>query len=89
MINIFKYTLVFLILSFSSLSVTSEFNEALDTIEIRKTAMQSLWERIKRLSPYVELKEKVEYDKNLAVTDAEEVVELLQYTKNLWHNNSW
>ncbi len=88
MVNFFKSTLVFLILSLTNLSMTSDFNEALDTIEIRKTAMQSLWERIKRLSPYVELKEKVDYDKDLAVTDAEEVLELLQYTKNLWHNSS-
>ena len=28
--------------------------------------MQSIWHRIKRLSPYVELKEKVDYNKDLA-----------------------
>lgn len=88
MSNFLKSILISSIILFSNSSITSDFNEALETIETRKTAMQSLWERIKRLSPYVELKEKVEYDKNLAVTDAEEVVELLQYTKNLWHNNS-
>ena len=28
--------------------------------------MQGIWERVKRLSPYVELKEKVDYNKDLA-----------------------
>ena len=68
--------------------LSSEFENTLDIIEIRKTAMQSLWHRIKRLSPYVELKETVEYDKELALTDAQEVLNLLEQTKNLWPENS-
>ena len=71
-----------------NLSLSSEFESTLETIEIRKTAMQSLWHRIKRLSPYVELKETVEYDKELALTDAQEVLNLLQQTKNFWPENS-
>ena len=50
--------------------------------------MQGIWERVKRLSPYVELKEKVDYNKDLAVNDAQEIVTLLKKTKNLWSDKS-
>ena len=50
--------------------------------------MQGIWERVKRLSPYVELKEKVDYNKGLAGNDAQEIVKLLEKTKNLWSNKS-
>ena len=60
----------------------SDFDETLITIETRKTAMQGIWERVKRLSPYVELKEKVDYNKDLAVNDAQEIIKLLEKTKN-------
>ena len=86
--NIIKLSLVILLFSFSSISISTEFEEALNEIEIRKTAMQSIWYRIKRLSPYVELKEKVDYNKDLALEDAGEVLTLLEKTKDLWHNNS-
>ena len=66
----------------------SEFQAALDTIEKRKTAMQGIWHRIKRLSPYVELKETVEYNKELASEDAQEINKLLEVSKNLWSENS-
>ena len=66
----------------------SDFEETLITIETRKTAMQGIWERVKRLSPYVELKEKVDYNKNLATDDAQEIVTLLIKTKNLWSDES-
>ncbi len=78
---------VFFFTSFNN-SHASDFEEALNTIEIRKTAMQNLWHRIERLSPYVELKEKVDYDKELATIDAEEIINLLKKTKNLWSENS-
>ena len=66
----------------------SDFDEALITIETRKTAMQGIWERVKRLSPYVELKEKVDYNKDLASNDAQEIVALLSKTKSLWPEKS-
>ena len=46
--------------------------------------MQSLWHRVKRLSPYVELKEKIDYNKELATIDAEEILKLLEKTRSLW-----
>ena len=65
-----------------------EFSDTQKTIDIRKIAMQSLWIRIKRISPYVELKENVEYNKELASNDADEILKLLDKTKNLWPVNS-
>ena len=46
--------------------------------------MQGLWHRIKRLSPYVELKETIDYNKELALEDAQEVILLLGKTRDLW-----
>ena len=50
--------------------------------------MQGIWERVKRLSPYVELKEKIDYNKDIASDDAKEIVLLLEKTKNLWSAKS-
>ena len=81
--------LILVLISYPLNFVTSsEFDETLITIETRKSAMQGIWERVKRLSPYVELKEKIDYDKDLAVYDAQEIVTLLEKTKNLWSENS-
>ena len=81
--------LMLLLLSYSLNSVkASDFDETMITIETRKTAMQGIWERIKRLSPYVELKEKIDYNKELATNDAKEIVMLLEKTKNLWPEKS-
>ena len=79
-----KILLFFSLISVSNHSLTSDFEDALITIETRKTAMQSVWHRIKRLSPYVELKEKVDYNKDIASNDAQEIITLLEKTKNLW-----
>ena len=88
MVNLYKYLFVILLLFSCKQINSSEISEAFDTIEIRKTAMQSLWHRVKRLSPYVELKEKVDYNKDLATDDAKEVLTLIQKTKGLWSDNS-
>lgn len=86
--RIIKFLLLLSILYFSKSVYSSDFNEALNTIEIRKTAMQNIWYRIKRISPYVELKEKVDYNKEFAVTDAQEIITLLEKTKSLWSTSS-
>ena len=86
--KIFKLLTLLLISYPLNFASTSDFDETLVTIETRKTAMQGIWERVKRLSPYVELKEKVEYNKGLASDDALEIVILLEKTKNLWPEKS-
>ena len=88
MIMLIKTLLVLTLISISNYSSTSDFEDTLLTIETRKSAMQSVWHRIKRLSPYVELKEKVDYNKDLATNDAQEIITLLEKTKNLWSAKS-
>ena len=83
-----KLLLILYLISISNYSSTSDFEDTLLTIETRKTAMQSVWYRIKKLSPYVELKEKIDYNKDLAINDAEEIITLLEKTKNLWPEKS-
>ena len=86
--NLINFLVLLLLLCPLYKANSSDFERALDTIDVRKTAMQELWHRIKRLSPYVELKETIDYNKELAVEDAQEVVLLLEKTKNLWNSNS-
>ena len=50
--------------------------------------MQGLWLRIKRLSPYVELNEKVDYGKDIALQDAKEIEILLNKTRSMWPQTS-
>ena len=83
--------IIIIILGFSFICYSpnaSEFEEAKDTIQIRKNAMQSLWLRIKRLSPYVELNEQVDYGKDIAEQDAKEIEILLNRTKDMWPHTS-
>ena len=74
--------LILFIISFNNYAVS--FDKAKETIQVRQAAMQELWMRIKRLSPYVELKEKIDYNKDIADQDAEEIILLLEKTKDLW-----
>lgn len=83
-----KYILIFSLFTPLFHLKADTFEESKKTIDIRKSAMQGLWARVKRLSPYVELKEKVDYNKDLAATDAEEILKLLEKTKNLWPDSS-
>ncbi len=83
-----KYLYVLLLLFSFRPASSSEISEAFNTIEVRKSSMQSLWHRVKRLSPYVELKEKVSYNKDLATDDAKEILTLIQKTRNLWSESS-
>ena len=86
MVKIFIILLGFLFFSYSPYA--SEFEEAKDTIQVRKNAMQGLWLRIKRLSPYVELNEQVDYVKDIAEQDAKEIEILLNRTKDMWPQTS-
>ncbi len=88
MVYFLKYLYILLLLFSCKTLGSSEISEAFNTIEIRKTAMQNLWYRVKRLSPYVELKEKVNYNKDLASDDAKEILTLIQKTKYLWSKSS-
>ena len=84
----FKYLGIFSLIVCCKAINSSEISEAFNTIEVRKTAMQGLWHRIQRISPYVELKEKVDYNKDIAADDAKEILSLIQKTRGLWSENS-
>ncbi|MAJ24191.1 MAG: hypothetical protein CMP36_01625 [Rickettsiales bacterium] len=79
-----KRFLVLILFLLSLNNYATSFDKAKETIQIRQAAMQELWMRIKRLSPYVELKEKIDYNKDIADQDAEEIILLLEKTKDLW-----
>ena len=85
---VIKYILIVSVLVPLFSLKADEFSDTKETIDIRKSAMQGLWIRVKRLSPYVELKENVEYNKDLASNDASEILKLLDKTRNLWPVNS-
>ena len=83
-----KYLCILLLAISCNVIHSSEISEAFNTIEVRKTAMQGLWHRIQRISPYVELREKVDYNKDIASEDAKEILSLIQKTRSLWSENS-
>ncbi len=88
MSHLFKLLLYLIFFSTGVSTKAANFEETKETIQLRKTAMQGIWIRIKRLSPYVELKEKIDYNKELAEIDAKEIIILLEKTKNLWPSSS-
>ena len=80
----FKYSIIsgfFLIcLNLNS----SDFKKANEVIELRKSAMQGIWMRVKRLAPFIEFNEDIEYGPEIAKQDAKEIKILLSKTKSLW-----
>ena len=65
-------------------SYSSEFEKAKDTIELRQGVMQGIWARIKRLAPFIEVDNNLEYNEQLAKQDAEDIKLLLEKSLNLW-----
>ena len=51
-------------------SNSSEFEKAKDTIELRQGVMQGIWARVKRLAPFIEVNNNLEYNEQLARQDA-------------------
>ena len=87
----FKYLFIILTLIFPlnlCLKAESDFEKALENIQVRKNTMQNIWLRVKRLSPYVELNETVDYEKKLAEQDAKEINLLLSKARAFWPENT-
>ena len=79
----FKFlTVIFLF--FPLQLISNDFEKAQDTIELRKASMQGIWERVKRLAPFIEVDSNLDYSQELAVQDAKDVKLLLEKSKNLW-----
>ncbi len=75
-------TVMFLFFSLQLLS--NDFDKAQDTIELRKASMQGIWERVKRLAPFIDVDSNLDYSQDLAVQDAKDIKLLLEKSKNLW-----
>ena len=86
----FKLITIFFVIfiSCSLGNANNDFEKVQEAIEIRKTAMQALWLRVKRLAPYVELNEQIDYGKDIAEQDAKEIQLLLKKTKSMWSTSS-
>ena len=69
-------------------SYSSEFEKAKDTIELRQGVMQGIWARIKRLAPFIEVDNNLEYNEQFAKQDAEDIKLLLQKSLTLWPNST-
>ena len=79
----FKFlTLIFLF--FPLQLISNDFEKAQDTIELRKASMQGIWERVKRLAPFIDVDSNLDYSQDLAVQDAKDIKLLLEKSKNLW-----
>ena len=81
------FIILFLTLTVFS-SHSSEFEKANEVIELRKSAMQGIWIRVKRLIPFVEFNESLDYGPEIAKQDAKEIKILLEKTKDLWPQTS-
>ena len=81
-----KNVIIFILLLtlFNLNSYSSEFEKAKDTIELRQGVMQGIWARIKRLAPFIEVDNNLEYNEQLAKQDAEDIKLLLEKSLNLW-----
>ena len=69
---------------FSHSSYSSEFEKAKDTIELRQAVMQGIWARVKRLAPFIEVNNNLDYNEQLARQDAQDIKLLLEKSINLW-----
>ena len=79
----FKFlTVIFLF--FSLQLISNDFEKAQDTIELRKASMQGIWERVKRLAPFIDVDSNLDYSQDLAVQDAKDIKLLLEKSKSLW-----
>ena len=80
--NVIIFILFLTLLNINSYS--SDFEKAKDTIELRQGVMQGIWARIKRLAPFIEVDNNLEYNEQLAKQDAEDIKLLLEKSLNLW-----
>ena len=77
------FLLIFTILV-SFKSYTNDFQEAKDTIELRQASMQGIWARIKRLAPFIDVDNNLDYNQELALQDAKDIKLLLERSRDLW-----
>lgn len=80
-----KFLISFLaILLLNSNVISSDLDEAKEIIELRQASMQSIWARVKRLAPFIDLESNIEYTQSFAKQDAQDIKLLLEKSMNLW-----
>ena len=78
------FILLTLIATINLQGYSSDFQKAKDIIELRQASMQGIWARIKRLAPFIDVDNNLDYNQELAIEDAKEIKLLLEKTKELW-----
>ena len=79
-----KILIITLTFLFSYLTHANDFEDAKDTIQLRQISMQGIWERVKRLAPFIDFDENLDYSQELAVQDAKDIKLLLEKSKTMW-----
>tara|TARA_B100000029_G_C17437663_1_gene910278 strand:- start:87 stop:590 length:504 start_codon:yes stop_codon:yes gene_type:complete len=69
-------------------SYANDFQKAKDTIELRQASMKGIWARIKRLAPFIDVDNNLDYNQELAIQDAKDIKLLLERSKDLWPRSS-
>ena len=72
----------------SNMSLVYGNDNATKSIELRQLAMKGMWVRIKRIAPYIESTESIDYSLSDAEKDVGELVLLMDKVKDLWPNTS-
>ena len=80
--RIFFFLIFTILVSFESYS--NDFQKVKDTIELRQASMQGIWARIKRLAPFIDTDDNLDYNQELALQDAKDIKLLLEKSKDLW-----
>ena len=78
----FLILLILFTFSFNFNSFTNEFEKAKQLIELRKASMQGIWARVKRLAPFIDVDDNLDYNQDLAIQDAKDIKLLLNKTKD-------
>ncbi len=81
---VLKILLILTIMSCHFACANTNDNNPEKTISVRQLAMKGMWLRIKRIAPYVESTNVIEYGPSDAERDVIELVQLLDKVEHLW-----
>ena len=80
-----RYFILLIFLTLINLeSYSNDFQKVKDIIELRQASMQGIWARIKRLAPFIDVDNNLDYSQELAIEDAKDIKLLLEKSKELW-----
>ena len=80
-----RYFILLIFLTLINLeSYSNDFQKVKDIIELRQASMQGIWARIKRLAPFIDVDNNLDYSQELAIEDPKDIKLLLEKSKELW-----